>query len=118
MFQRIDVNTELSYIVYNVILLDSMMPQNVISLRVAEVTKDRLDRLVRSTKRSRSFLAAEALDEYLERHQWQVDAIDEAVIEADKGTFVSHNAVTNWLESWGSEDELLAPEADIQKPRK
>lgn len=93
------------------------MSQNVISLRIPDSVKDRLDRLSASSKRSRSFLAAEALNEYLERHEWQVAAIDEAVQDADKGAFVSHEAVSEWLNSWGSDKELSAPKPDIVKLR-
>ena len=91
------------------------MSQNVISLRISDSTKSQLDQLAGSTKRSRSFLAAEALDEYLARNIWQVAAIDEAVLEADKGVFVSNEAVTKWLQSWGTKNELPAPNPDIFK---
>jgi RHH-type rel operon transcriptional repressor/antitoxin RelB len=93
------------------------MSQNVISLRIPDTVKDRLDRLAGSTKRSRSFLAAEALSEYLERHEWQVAAIDSAVLEADKGGFVSHDVAEEWLTSWGTENELPAPKPDVFKKR-
>lgn len=91
------------------------MSQNVISLRISENTKNRLDQLAISTKRSRSFLAAEALDEYLERNEWQIVTIDEAVLAADKGVFVSNEAVTEWLRSWGTANELPAPSPDISR---
>jgi RHH-type transcriptional regulator, rel operon repressor / antitoxin RelB len=93
------------------------MSQNVISLRLPDAMKDRLDRLAGSTKRSRSFLATEALTEYLERHEWQIAAIDQAVLVADKGVFTSHEAVTDWLSSWGTASELKAPSPDIDKKR-
>ncbi len=70
------------------------MPQNVVSLRLPDEMKERLDRLSKSTKRSRSYLASEALGEYgeyIERHEWQIAVID----EADKGEMVSHEAVPN-----------------------
>jgi RHH-type transcriptional regulator, rel operon repressor / antitoxin RelB len=89
------------------------MSQNVISLRISDTTKSRLDKLSGSTKRSRSFLAAEALNEYLERNEWQVAAIDAAVLEADKGIFVSNEAVTEWLKSWGTTHEFPAPKPDV-----
>jgi RHH-type transcriptional regulator, rel operon repressor / antitoxin RelB len=89
------------------------MSQSVISLRISDTTKNRLDQLAGSTKRSRSFLAAEALSEYLERNEWQISAIDEAVLEADKGVFVSNEAVTEWLKSWGTTHELPAPKPDV-----
>lgn len=93
------------------------MPQNVISLRIPDKIKDRLDRLAGSTKRSRSFLASEALNEYLERHEWQIAAINDAVKEADKGVFVSQEAVSDWLTSWGTENELPAPKPDVFENR-
>ena len=89
------------------------MPQNVISLRISENSKNRLDQLASSTKRSKSFLAAEALDEYLERNEWQIVAIDEAVLAADKGVFISNEAVTEWLKSWGTANELPVPSPNI-----
>ncbi len=93
------------------------MPQNVISLRIPDTVKDRLDRLAGSTKRSRSFLASEALNEYLERHEWQIATIDDAVKETDKGVFVSQEAVSDWLTSWGTQNELPVPKPDVFKNR-
>ncbi len=93
------------------------MSQNIISLRVPDAMKDRLDRLSASTRRSRSFLATEALNEDLERYEWQVGAIEEADVEADKGVFTSHDSVSDWLKSWGSPNVLPAPKADVFKTR-
>ena len=39
--------------------------------------------------------------------------MEEAVQEADKGVFTSSNAMRNWIASWGSNDELPPPEADV-----
>jgi RHH-type transcriptional regulator, rel operon repressor / antitoxin RelB len=89
------------------------MSQNVVSLRISDETKNRLDRLASSSKRSRSFITAEALNEYLARNEWQVAAIDEAVLEANKGIFVSNEKVTEWLKSWGTGNELPAPQPDV-----
>jgi chitodextrinase len=44
-------------------------------------------------------------------------AIDEALAEADKGVFVSGEAVIEWLESWGTDNVKPSPEPDIF-PRK
>ena len=40
-------------------------------------------------------------------------AIKAAVAEADKGVFVSSEAVDRWMESWGTDNELPIPEPDI-----
>jgi RHH-type rel operon transcriptional repressor/antitoxin RelB len=47
----------------------------------------------------------------------QESAIDEAVLAADKGEFISHEAICAWLNSWGSDHELPPPEVDILKFR-
>jgi predicted transcriptional regulator len=40
-------------------------------------------------------------------------AIIEAFKEADKGEFISSEAMHKWVNSWGNDDELPAPEIDI-----
>lgn len=40
-------------------------------------------------------------------------AIDEALAEADKGVFVSGEAIIEWLESWGTDNVKPSPEPDI-----
>ena len=49
----------------------------------------------------------------MEKKQWKIDAIQKAKKEADKGVFISHEAMDKWLDSWGTENELPAPKADI-----
>lgn len=40
-------------------------------------------------------------------------AIGEALAEADKGVFVSGEAIIEWLESWGTDNVKPSPEPDI-----
>ncbi len=47
------------------------------------------------------------------RSDTKCSAIEEAVKEADKGVFISSQAMNNWMDSWGSEKELPAAEPDI-----
>lgn len=35
------------------------------------------------------------------------------MIEAEKGIFISEEATTRWVESWGTDNELPPPEPDI-----
>src|SRR5258707_5989798 len=42
------------------------------TVRVDAVAKKRLEKLAKNTGRSRSFLAAEAINEYLDINEWQV----------------------------------------------
>lgn len=59
------------------------------TIRLEEDTKARLDALAESTSRSRSFLAAEAIREYIALNEWQIGEIQTALREADKDDFAS-----------------------------
>lgn len=69
-----------------------------------------LDQLAEATRRSRTELAEEALQQYLEVQRWQLEGIREAIAEADSGTpGVPHDRVAEWLDSWGTDEELRPP---------
>ena len=59
-----------------------------ITIRIEDEV-ERLDRLAESTQRSKSFLAAEAIREYVANNEWQVAEIRKALKEADAGDFAS-----------------------------
>ena len=50
------------------------MTSSTFTIRVDEAAKARLEALALSTGRSRSFLAAEAISEYLAVNEWQIAA--------------------------------------------
>jgi RHH-type transcriptional regulator, rel operon repressor / antitoxin RelB len=66
-----------------------MMESSVLTLRVSNKTKTKLNKLAEATQRSKSYLAAEAIERYLEVEAWQIKEIKQAVKEADIGDFVS-----------------------------
>ena len=66
-----------------------MMESSVLTLRVSNKTKTKLNKLAEATQRSKSYLAAEAIERYLEVEAWQIKEIKQAVKEADVGDFVS-----------------------------
>jgi RHH-type transcriptional regulator, rel operon repressor / antitoxin RelB len=79
------------------------------TVRVDAATKKRLERLAKSTGRSRSFLAAEAINDYLDVNEWQVAGIKQAIASLDRGEGVSHERVKDWITSWGSRGEQPIP---------
>jgi RHH-type rel operon transcriptional repressor/antitoxin RelB len=89
------------------------MPSTTFTVRVDPTIKKRLEGLAKSTGRSRSYLAAEAIEEYLAVNEWQVSGIKKAIASLDRGDAVSHDQVKDWVASWGSKKERPAP-----KPRK
>jgi predicted transcriptional regulator len=85
------------------------MSPTTFTVRVDPDVKKRLERLAESTGRSPSFLAAEAIHEYLEINEWQVAGIKRAVASLDRGEGISHDSVKDWVASWGSPNERPAP---------
>lgn len=72
------------------------------SIRLEEDVKDRLEQLADATQRSRSFLAAEAIREYVEVNEWQIQEIHAALAEADAGDFASDDEVKAVQHKWGA----------------
>ena len=80
-----------------------------LSLRIDDDTKKRLDALARRARRSKSFLAAEAIAAYVETESSQLDEIEAGIEDLDRGRAVDHEAVAAWLKSWGTRRERKAP---------
>lgn len=81
------------------------------SVRIERSTKKRLEKLAKSTGRSRAYLAAQAIDGYLEINEWQVDGIKKAIAELDAGKGIPHEKVVKWVRSLGTKKELPMPRA-------
>jgi predicted transcriptional regulator len=80
-----------------------------LSVRIDALTKRRLDALARRSKRSKSFLAAEAITAYVEMEEWQTGEILAGIADAEAGKVVSHDRAATWLRSWGKPSEGKAP---------
>jgi RHH-type transcriptional regulator, rel operon repressor / antitoxin RelB len=85
------------------------MRSTTFTVRIDTSVKKRLERLARSTGRTRSFLTAEAINEYLETNEWQVTGIKRAIASLDRGGGIAHDSVTDWVVSWGSANEKPTP---------
>ena len=71
-----------------------------ITIRLEDEVKDRLDRLAESTQRSKSFLAAEAIREFVENNEWQIAEIRSALKEANAGDFARDRDVDALAKKW------------------
>ncbi len=80
-----------------------------LSIRIDGETKKQLEALARRSKRSKSFLAAEAIAAYIEAESWQLGEIEAGLEDLDAGRTVSHEKVAKWLRSWGKASESKAP---------
>ncbi len=73
-----------------------MADSTVLSVRISKPAKERLARLAECMKRSQSFLAAEAIEGFVDLHEWQVAGINEALASLDRGEGVPHDDVKAW----------------------
>jgi len=80
-----------------------------LSIRINDETKKRLQALARRARRSKSFLAAEAVAAYVEAESWQLDEIEAGLEDLDAGRAVSQQSVERWLRSWGGRRERKPP---------
>jgi RHH-type transcriptional regulator, rel operon repressor / antitoxin RelB len=77
-----------------------MASSTILTLRVDEKLKKKLDKLAKSTQRSRSFLAAEAIREYVALNEWQIQKIQKGIREADAGNFANDEEVAAMRKKW------------------
>jgi len=65
--------------------------------------------LAKISKRSKSYLAAEAIAVYVEAEEWQLAELHTGKAELEAGHGVDHEKVAKWLKSWGSAGETKSP---------
>jgi len=69
-------------------------------IRFDDEMNDRLARLADSTQRSKSFLAAKAIRDYVETNEWQIAEVEVALREADAGLFATDAEVAAVARKW------------------
>ena len=72
----------------------------VVTVRLEPGLRERLDRLAKAQRRSRSFMATEAIREYVKANEWQIEETRKALMEADGGEFASPSEVRRVLKKW------------------
>jgi RHH-type transcriptional regulator, rel operon repressor / antitoxin RelB len=70
-------------------LLMAPVGTKVLTMRINAALRAKLDALAHSAKRSKSFLAAEAIAAYVELNEWQIGEITAGVAELDSGEALS-----------------------------
>jgi len=85
------------------------MSSSTLSIRLNARTKAKLDALAKASRRSKSFLAAEAIESFVAAESWQLAEIEAGIKDLDANRTVDHSEVRQWLESWGSKRERKAP---------
>lgn len=70
-----------------------MQQSTLVTVRVRPEVAARLEKLAELMDRSKSYLAAEAIEEYLDIHEWQIQAIKEGITAAEHGETVSFDEI-------------------------
>jgi predicted transcriptional regulator len=83
------------------------------SLLIDDDLRNELEREAELNGESPSDVAEAAIGLFLQAKAVKRAAIAEAAAEADKGIFISREAMDRWVSSWGTENELDPPEPDI-----
>lgn len=77
------------------------MPQSTtMTIRLEPELKSRLDKLASATRRSKSYLASEAVREFIELNEWQIQELQKAIKEADAGDFALDPEVDAIFDKW------------------
>lgn len=70
-----------------------MSQSTTMTIRLDAELKSRLDRLAKITHRSKSYLATEAVRDFIELNEWQIRETEAAINEADAGDFAADEEV-------------------------
>jgi predicted transcriptional regulator len=63
------------------------------TVRVQDEIAAKLDKIAAMSDRSRSYLAAQAIEDYVSKEEWQLAEIQAGLTEADRGEFASASEV-------------------------
>lgn len=77
-----------------------MAQTSTMTIRLDPELKSRLNKLAEATHRSKSYLAAEAVREFIELNEWQLSEIQSAIKEADAGDFATPQELEATLAKW------------------
>jgi len=84
-----------------------------LGVRLDEHLEQRLSALAEKTNRSKSYLAKEALIRYIEAEEGKEHEKQETLRRwetyQETGEAVSNEAMMEWLDTWGSDEEKACP---------
>jgi RHH-type rel operon transcriptional repressor/antitoxin RelB len=78
-----------------------MEQTSTMTIRLSTTIKDKLQHLAEATERTKAYWAAKAIEEFVAAQEWQIQAIQEAVKEADspQAKFIEHEVVVKKLKA-------------------
>jgi predicted transcriptional regulator len=89
------------------------MTSTTFSMRMDAKTKSALEAEAKRQDRSIAYVAKAAIESFIDRQAYKRECLQSAIEEADKGVFISEEAIDRWMESWDTDNELPAPRPDV-----
>jgi predicted transcriptional regulator len=84
------------------------MPQTTIVVRLEPAIQARLAALAEDRRKPVSEVAAEVITTFFALDNWERQHLGAGMAEPEEGEGVSNERVMEWLDSWGTENELPA----------
>jgi len=78
------------------------MTARTINVRLPEALYKQIEELATATARTKSFLAVDALTQYVQSEVWQIRDIHEGIKEADAGEFATDQQVKAVFAKYGA----------------
>jgi RHH-type transcriptional regulator, rel operon repressor / antitoxin RelB len=69
-----------------------------VSFKIAASTKVRIEQLAKATRRTKTFVIEEAINQYLTLNEWQIGCIQEGLQDLDEGRVISQDKME---QDWG-----------------
>ena len=73
------------------------MMQHPVSFRLNEVQLKQLDKIAKSLDRSRAWVIADAIAQYVANYQWQIEEIEKGIADADAGRVYTDEQVGEYF---------------------
>jgi predicted transcriptional regulator len=72
-------------------------PRDQVSFKIPASTKNRIEQLAVATRRTKTFVIEEAIDQYLALNEWQLRRVQDGLRDLDEGKVISQE---NMIELW------------------
>jgi predicted transcriptional regulator len=89
------------------------MTSTTFSMRMNADIKRKLEEHAARSDRSAAWVAQKAIQDYLAREEALKESLRIALAEADRGVFVSGEAVESWMDRWAEGVDDPFPEQDV-----
>lgn len=76
------------------------MENTLVSARIPGALASRLDKLAKTMHRSNPYLAAQAIEEFVDLQEWHINAIKEGIAAVERGEVVSPDQAVALLKTW------------------